>query len=44
LGLQIVRSICVKNGVAVEVSSDEERTIFRYLFTAKEAGDARTAA
>jgi signal transduction histidine kinase len=45
LGLQIVRSICEKNGVAVEVSSDEERTIFRYRFRRGEGqSDARTAA
>jgi signal transduction histidine kinase len=43
LGLQIVRSICEKNGVEVEVSSDKERTIFRYRFR-EEAGDASTAA
>jgi len=49
LGLQIVRSICEKNGVKVEVSSDEERTIFRYRFRAaeeekEEGDDARTVA
>ena len=32
LGLQIVRSICEKNGVEVEVESDAERTLFRYRF------------
>ena len=43
LGLQIVQSICMKNGVEVEVESDEERTLFRYRF-GKEVEDACTAA
>jgi signal transduction histidine kinase len=32
LGLVIVSEICKRHGVAVEVSSNEERTIFRYRF------------
>ena len=44
LGLQIVRSICEKNGVRVEVSSDERRTVFRYRFNAKGVNDACAAA
>jgi len=44
LGLQIVQSICEKNGVEVEVSSDEERTLFRYHFGDEEDDDACTAA
>ena len=36
LGLVIVREICEENGVKVEVSSDEERTVFRYRFEAEE--------
>ncbi len=43
LGLQIVRSICEKNGVRVDVESDESRTIFRYTF-GKENEDACSAA
>ncbi len=43
LGLQIVRSICEKNRVKVEVESSEKRTIFRYRF-GREVSDARTAA
>ena len=44
LGLQIVQSICRKNGVEVAVESDETRTLFRYIFTAEEQADARPAA
>ena len=43
LGLQIVRSICEKNGVKVEVESSEERTIFRYRFE-RGLNDARAVA
>lgn len=35
LGLNIVKEICDKNGVLVEVDSTEKRTIFRYLFECK---------
>lgn len=42
LGLQIVRSICEKNGVRIEVDSGEEETIFCYRF--KGDDDARAAA
>lgn len=36
LGLNIVKEICDKNKVHVEVSSDGQRTIFKYIFTCKE--------
>ena len=32
LGLNIVKEICDANDVAIEVLSDEERTVFRYHF------------
>ncbi len=32
LGLEIVKSICDESGVIIDVSSNEERTIFRYYF------------
>lgn len=35
LGLNIVKEICDKNGVKIEIRSDEESTIFRYFFTCK---------
>ena len=44
LGLQIVRSICEKNGIRVEVDSDEARTVFRYHFKKEGCDDACTAA
>jgi signal transduction histidine kinase len=44
LGLQIVRSICEKNGIRVEVDSDEARTVFRYHFKKEGYDDACTAA
>ena len=43
LGLQIVRDICEKHGVEVEVRSDETWTVFRYYFR-EEGGDACAAA
>lgn len=36
LGLNIVKEICDKNGVKIEVDSTTQRTIFRYIFTCKE--------
>ncbi|MFK5975363.1 MAG: cache domain-containing protein [Sulfurovum sp.] len=36
LGLEIVRSICDKEGIEVEVSSDENITIFEYRFVGEE--------
>ena len=43
LGLEIVRSICEKNGVRVAVSSGHDLTVFRYYFPMKEADRAHTA-
>ncbi|WP_052296604.1 ATP-binding protein [Nitratifractor salsuginis] len=45
LGLVIVSEICKRHGVKVEVSSNEERTLFRYRFNnRKEDGcEDRTA-
>ena len=38
LGLVIVREICEKNGVQIRVASDEEYTLFSYIFSIKEKG------
>jgi signal transduction histidine kinase len=36
LGLNIVKEICDTHGVAIEVLSDEEQTLFRYTFAKDE--------
>jgi signal transduction histidine kinase len=41
LGLEIVYTICQKYAITIEVSSDEDQTIFCYTFN-KEPQDART--
>jgi signal transduction histidine kinase len=35
LGLNIVKEICDKNSVGIEIDSTSQRTIFRYIFTCK---------
>ena len=44
LGLEIVRSICDRHGVAITVASDESETVFRYDFRTQEGNDADTVA
>ena len=39
LGLVIVRGICERNGVEVEVESNEDRTLFRYRFKKSQEGE-----